>query len=433
VKTFFLSNADLKETIDLLRVVLGRAARRRRCPGQRAHDQRRARQGRGRERIIEIVDKRRAEVDGRGRDPRGQPHRLKEYGIEITSGSELRASQGRRSGIPDTAPTPSTGTLPTLEPGRDQPARRDLPAAAVRLRHAAARQPAAAHRGGQTAQARFGDQVPVPVTTFAPHRHRRPPQQPITSFEYKNVGVNIDITPRVHHDGEVTLQLKLEISAVGAAVPEPAHVQQPLGHRTIRLRDGETNILAGLISDDERRRSPASRPRQPAVPRQAVRAQHDRSQETDIVMTLTPHVVRAPQITAEDLRSFQLGSETTPLLFEVPAIPPVAAGDPASDRRPAHRADPPADPDSDAHPHPALVNSLAARISRVLALLRDPRTPRLPKLLVLGACLYLLTPIDLVPEFFTESWATWTTRCSCGSLCARCSSRTRRPRHSPGG
>jgi uncharacterized membrane protein YkvA (DUF1232 family) len=47
------------------------------------------------------------------------------------------------------------------------------------------------------------------------------------------------------------------------------------------------------------------------------------------------------------------------------------------------------------------VNSLAARISRVLALLRDPRTPRLPKLLLLGACLYLLTPIDLVPEFFT--------------------------------
>ena len=47
------------------------------------------------------------------------------------------------------------------------------------------------------------------------------------------------------------------------------------------------------------------------------------------------------------------------------------------------------------------MNSLAARISRVLALLRDPRTPRLPKLLLLGACLYLLTPIDLVPEFFT--------------------------------
>jgi uncharacterized membrane protein YkvA (DUF1232 family) len=46
------------------------------------------------------------------------------------------------------------------------------------------------------------------------------------------------------------------------------------------------------------------------------------------------------------------------------------------------------------------VNSLAARLSRVVALLKDPRTPRLPKLMLLGACLYLLTPIDLVPEFF---------------------------------
>jgi uncharacterized membrane protein YkvA (DUF1232 family) len=47
------------------------------------------------------------------------------------------------------------------------------------------------------------------------------------------------------------------------------------------------------------------------------------------------------------------------------------------------------------------VSSLAARLARVVALLRDPRTPRLPKLLILGACLYLLTPIDLVPELFT--------------------------------
>ncbi len=69
---------------------------------------------------------------------------------------------------------------------------------------------------GQTAQARFGDQVPVPVTTFPAIATGGMPQQPITSFEYKNVGVNIDMTPRVHHDGEVTLTLKLDISAVGA-------------------------------------------------------------------------------------------------------------------------------------------------------------------------------------------------------------------------
>jgi uncharacterized membrane protein YkvA (DUF1232 family) len=44
------------------------------------------------------------------------------------------------------------------------------------------------------------------------------------------------------------------------------------------------------------------------------------------------------------------------------------------------------------------VNALAARLARVVALLRDPRTPRLPKALVVAACLYLLWPLDLVPE-----------------------------------
>jgi len=45
------------------------------------------------------------------------------------------------------------------------------------------------------------------------------------------------------------------------------------------------------------------------------------------------------------------------------------------------------------------VNSLAARLARVVALLKDPRTPKLPKLLVLGAALYMLWPLDLVPDF----------------------------------
>ena len=86
--------------------------------------------------------------------------------------------------------------------------------------------------------------------------------------------MNIDITPRVHHDGEVTLQLKLDISAVGA----PGYQGLPTFNSrtvnsTIRLRDGETNMLAGLILDNERQRAhrPA-RPREHAVPRAAVRA-----------------------------------------------------------------------------------------------------------------------------------------------------------------
>lgn len=45
------------------------------------------------------------------------------------------------------------------------------------------------------------------------------------------------------------------------------------------------------------------------------------------------------------------------------------------------------------------MNALAARLARVVALLRDPRTPKLPRLLVLLACLYLIWPLDLLPDF----------------------------------
>ena len=132
--------------------------------------------------------------------------RLKEYGIEITSGrAGLRGHRGRRS-----SPTPRKNSPSATTPTRkDNLVVTSLPGVIYRLLQttpppASSRTPSCARTEGQTAQARFGDQVPVPVTTFSPIATGGVTQQPITSFEYKNVGVNIDITPRVHHDGEVT-------------------------------------------------------------------------------------------------------------------------------------------------------------------------------------------------------------------------------------
>ena len=95
--------------------------------------------------------------------------------------------------------------------------------------------------------------MPVPSVTFAPIASGGVNQQPITSFTYRTIGVNIEITPRLHHNDDVSLRLKLGN-------------QQPLGtgynqlptfgtryiDTTIRLKDGETNLLAGLIRDEER-------------------------------------------------------------------------------------------------------------------------------------------------------------------------------------
>jgi general secretion pathway protein D len=179
---------------------------------------------------------------------------------------------------------------------------------------------------GQTAQARFGDQVPVPVTTFAAIATGGIAQQPITSFEYKNVGVNIDITPRVHQDGEVTLQLKVDISAVG---PDGFQGLPTFNSRTvnstIRLRDGETNLLAGLILDNERK-GMTGLPGIASLPfiGKLFARNEDQVQQTDIVMTLTPHIIRRTEITEGDLRSFLVGGEASPFLFDVPAPTPAA-------------------------------------------------------------------------------------------------------------
>ena len=128
------------------------------------------------------------------------------------------------------------------------------------------------------AQARFGERVPVPVTTFSPIATGGVSQQPITSFNYENIGVNIDITPRTHHDDEVSLALKIEVSSISGTgfggLPT-------FGNRSIstviRLHDGETNLLAGLIRDDERRvLVGGARAERPAAGRPAVRPHHAR-------------------------------------------------------------------------------------------------------------------------------------------------------------
>ena len=168
VKTLFLSNADLKETIDLLRVVLG-ARRVAPVPGTNAltindtPDRVAAA-----ERIVAIVDKRRAEVVVEVQILEVSRNKLKEYGIYLTSGLDGQGIEGIASGIfPDpTATNPSDGPY-----DRNNLVVTSLPGAVVRLLETDSStrllaNPQLRITEGETAQARFGDQVPVPVTTF---------------------------------------------------------------------------------------------------------------------------------------------------------------------------------------------------------------------------------------------------------------------------
>src|SRR5205823_12772905 len=109
-----------------------------------------------------------------------------------------------------------------------------------------------------------------------------------------NIGVNIEITPRTHLVNDVTLTLKLKVNSISGTgfggLPT-------FGNREvttqIRLRDGETNMLAGLIRDDERRSLDGipGISDLPLVGRLFGRNQKNTDQ-TDIILTLTPHIIR---------------------------------------------------------------------------------------------------------------------------------------------
>jgi general secretion pathway protein D len=173
---------------------------------------------------------------------------------------------------------------------------------------------------GIPAQARFGERIPVPVTTFTPIATGGTPQQPIVSYNYENIGVNIDITPRTHHDADVTLALKIAVQSISGT---GFNGLPTFGNREInteiRLRDGETNMLAGLIRDDERRVLEGI-PGLSDVPVLGRIFAHSRMEttQTDIILTLTPHIIRVLDVDENDLRPFRVGRDSLAPVAELP-------------------------------------------------------------------------------------------------------------------
>jgi general secretion pathway protein D len=241
VRTFYLSNADLKETMDMLRIVID-ARRIGSIAGTNAitiHDTPERVTAAGR--LIAMIDKARPEVLIDVELLEVNRTRLREYGLQFASPSSAGingVADVNRTGLTlkDLQNLDSSQVFMTAVPGlyyrllKEDQTTRVL--ANPQLRAVV----------GTSATARFGERVPVPVTTFSPIATGGVAQQPITSFNYENIGVNIDISPRIHLDNDVTLALTISVSSISGAgfggLPT-------FGNREIktqiRLRDGETN------------------------------------------------------------------------------------------------------------------------------------------------------------------------------------------------
>ena len=311
VQTLYLSNADLKEVIDLLRIVVDV----RQVTGMTAINaislQDTPEHLAAASRLIAAIDKARPEVVIDVELLEVDRTRMREFGLQVASpGSDgINGSiDANREGLTlqDLSNLTRSDVFVTGVPGiyyrllKNDSNTRVLANPQLRTSE------------GIAAQAKFGEEVPVPVTTFAPIATGGINQQPITSFNYRNIGVNIDITPRTHHDDEVSLTLKIELSSIsgtgtGATAGLPTFASRQITS-TIRLKDGQTNMLAGLIRDEERTVL-AGVPGLidlPLIGRLFARNRKE-STQTDIILTLTPHIVRTLDVTEADLRPFRLG------------------------------------------------------------------------------------------------------------------------------
>jgi type II secretory pathway component GspD/PulD (secretin) len=167
---------------------------------------------------------------------------------------------------------------------------------------------------GQRITLNLGDEIPVPSTVFTPIAQGGASFNPLTSFTYRPIGVNIEMTPRVTFDNEVVLDLLVESSTLGDTVTIGGQGLPSFGTRRVntrlRLRDGESNLLAGLLREDQRRlmRGVPGLLRLPIL-RSLFAANETAASQTDIVMLLTPRVVRTHELTQADVSPIFIGTQ----------------------------------------------------------------------------------------------------------------------------
>jgi general secretion pathway protein D len=197
----------------------------------------------------------------------------------------------------------------------------------------------------------LGDEIPVPSTVFTPLATGGAATSPLTSFNYRPVGVNVEMTPRVTFEGDIILDLLVESSTLGRDVNIAGQNLPSFGSRKVttrlRLREGESNLLAGLIREDDRRALHGF-PGILRVPilRSLLADTDEVISQTDIVMLLTPRIVRTHELTPTDLAPIFIGTQQNIGLGGAPQLPNAAVPDagavPGAAQAPGAPAQPPA-------------------------------------------------------------------------------------------
>jgi general secretion pathway protein D len=185
----------------------------------------------------------------------------------------------------------------------------------------------------QKATLKIGERVPVATGSFQPGIGGVGINPLVnTQFQYLDVGVNIDVTPHVHVDREVTLKITMEISSVVGqssigGISQPIIGQKKIEHE-IRLKDGESSLIGGIF-DDSQTKSLAGIPGLAQIPILGYlfgQKSQDKSQD-ETVFVITPHIIRGTTISEMNQRQIEIGTANTIALRHVnrPAAPAAPA------------------------------------------------------------------------------------------------------------
>ncbi len=159
------------------------------------------------------------------------------------------------------------------------------------------------------AKIHIGDRVPIKISTIT-----EATGQTRNIYEYKDVGVKLSVEPSIHLGNNITIKMGLEISSLGNNVGSATDPQYVIGSRNtetmLNLKDGEAVIIGGLIKDEERN-TVDKIPLLGDIPILGkLFSKTDKGTiKTDILMTITPRIIRNLEVPDKELQAFWSGTE----------------------------------------------------------------------------------------------------------------------------
>lgn len=309
VKSFFLANAQAKQTADMLKTVL-------KAKNVFVDDKLNLvilrdtpTMIRLAERLVATQDISEPEVMLEVEVIEVQRSRLMELGIQFPNQLSL-------------VPLPSTGTTLTLRDLNTSNSSRTgatISPLVLNLRREVGdtnllANPRVRTHNREKALIKIGDRVPVITTTSTSTGFVS------ESVQYVDVGLKLEVEPTIYPDDEISIKVALEVSSVVKEVTSKAgSLSYQIGARNastvLRLKDGETQILGGLINDAERQtaqRVPGLGDL-PVVGR-LFASQKDDNQKTELVLSITPRLVRGLVPPTHVPTEFWSGTENNPML-----------------------------------------------------------------------------------------------------------------------